>query len=92
MKSFIIAAATVAVGLTVLAGSGTVTPASAAFCYYKTFSHEGRQNGIAQGYSNGIKLKNACDRARRECNRRLDRAYRNGKAPRGVTCRRTAHS
>ncbi len=92
MKSLIIAAGAAVIGLTML--TSTSTPASAAYCFYKTFKHEGGQIGHIQGYAHAFKLKNACKRARRECNRRLERAYRNPNKhiPRGVTCQRTGHS
>jgi hypothetical protein len=90
MKSLVIAAATLAVGLTLL--SGSAQQASAAYCFYNTVYHEGGRNNIAQGYGVGTKLKGACKRARQKCKNRLERAYRKGKVPRGVYCKRTAHS
>ncbi len=92
MKSLIVAAGAAAISLTML--TSTSTPASAAYCFYKAIKLEGVQLGHIQGYANAFKLKNACKRARRECNRRLERAYRNPNkhTPRGVTCQRTTHS
>ncbi len=85
MKLPALAAATLAVGLTFAAGAPT--PANAASCTYVAvkydggpFSHDIRGNGTA------LKRARACVRARRKCNRRLERASRHGKVPRGVSC------
>jgi hypothetical protein len=83
MKSLLVLAGTVALGL--LAISASTAPASAAGCYYKLY-----QDGVGlvtgplaiQGYASALKMENACDRARRECNRRLDRARKRGEVPR----------
>ncbi|MEP9388606.1 hypothetical protein [Mesorhizobium sp. KR9-304] len=83
MKSFLMLAATAALGF--VAVSASTAPAAAAGCYYKLY-----QDGVGlvtgklaiQGYATAIKMENACDRARRECNRRLDRARKRGDVPR----------
>ena len=87
MKSLAIAAATVAVGLTFAAGAPT--PANAAYCTYVAVKYDGGSFGYnIKGNGNAFKRKKACVRARRKCNRRLERAYRNPKKhiPRGVSC------
>ncbi len=43
---------------------------------------------IADGWAKAIKKSKACDRARRRCNRELNRLRRKGKVGRGVVCRR----
>ena len=68
---------------------GAATPAHAAGCIYKAVQHDGRVLSLgAHGYA--AKQKKACKRARKKCDRRLERAYRQGKMPRGVTCKRVA--
>ncbi|HRK20053.1 MAG TPA: hypothetical protein PK970_13945 [Hyphomicrobiaceae bacterium] len=66
------------------------TPAEAAHCRYKGITLEGRALDWVQGNGYALKKGNACDRARRECNRVLDRNYRKGNLPRGVVCKKTA--
>lgn len=83
MKRLLVFAATAGLGF--LAVSASTAPASAAGCYYKLY-----QDGVGvvtgrlaiQGYATAITRENACDRARRECNRRLDRARKRGELPR----------
>ena len=82
-------AATAVVGFIMMAGA--TAPAHAAGCIYVAVNMEGRVLDII-GRGTAIKQSNACDRARRECNRRLDRAYRRGELPRGVVCKRAASS
>ncbi len=43
---------------------------------------------IADGWAKAFKKSNACNRARRRCNRELNRKRRQGKVGRGVVCRR----
>ena len=69
-------------------GMLAVAPAQAAYCFYKPVKLDGRVIESFKGYGTGRKVGTACNRARRECNRRLDRAYRRGQLPRGVTCKR----
>ncbi len=72
------------VGLSV--GAGASAPAHAAGCYYRLYQDgHGVVTGklAIQGYGHALKLENACDRARRECNRRFDRARKKGNLPRG---------
>ncbi len=58
-------------------------PAQAAGCYYS--AGDGRGNKVtASGYA--FKMKNACDRARRACKRKLQRAYKRKKMGRGAVC------
>ena len=83
MKTSLLLAAPALLGLAVLFGSAA--PADAAGCYYKL-----HQDGVGivtgdlaiQGYASALKLETACSRARRECNRRLDRARKKGNVPR----------
>ena len=83
MKRLLILAATVGLGF--LAVSASTAPASAASCYYRLY-HDASgvvQGKLAiQGFGLAAKMENACDRARRECNRKFDRARKNGKLPR----------
>lgn len=43
---------------------------------------------IADGWAKAIKKSWACNRARRRCNRELERKRRRGHVPRGAKCRR----
>ena len=88
MKILISLAATAVVGFIMMAGA--TAPAHAAGCIYVAVNLEGRVLDDVIGRGTAIKQSNACDRARRECNRRLDRAYRRGEMPRGVVCKRAA--
>lgn len=83
MKIMLSLAATAAVGFFLMAGA--TTHANAATCYYGTRDLNGKVLDV-RGVATAAKSSTACDRARRECNRRLERAYRNGKMPRGVVC------
>lgn len=95
-KTILTLAASAVVGVGVM--SALTSPAQAAYCYYRL-----HQDGVGivtgklglQGYATAIKHKNACKRARRECNRRFDRARKKGKLPRGgprdFRCVRTAN-
>lgn len=94
--SFLAFAAAAGVGLGIM--SASTSPAQAAYCYYRLY-----QDGVGvitgklgiQGYATAIKHKNACKRARRECNRRFERARKKGRLPRGgprdFRCVRTAN-
>ena len=53
---------------------GAGNPIQAADCYYRGYQDGHGVLGDIQGIGHAIKYENACDRARRECNRRLDRA------------------
>jgi hypothetical protein len=95
MKNLMLLAGSVAIGLAVIFGSGA--PAQAAGCYYRLY-HDG--HGVVsgklaiQGYASAAKLETACDRARRECNRRFERARKKGNVPRSgprdLRCIRTS--
>jgi uncharacterized protein YdbL (DUF1318 family) len=87
MKLIASLAATAAVGIVLM--TGTAAPARAATCYYKAVKLDGRVIEDLRGMATAIKNSTACDRARRECNRRLDRAYRKGEMPRGVVCKKS---
>lgn len=95
MKASLSFAAPVILGLTML--FAPTAPANAAGCYYRL-----HQDGVGivtgklaiQGYASALKVEKACDRARRECNRRLDRARKKGNVPRAnprdLRCVRTS--
>ena len=95
VKKILIAAGTATLGLIAIAAS--IAPAAAAGCYYRLY-HDG--HGVVtgtlaiQGYATALKLDNACDRARRECNRRFERARKKGNVPRAnprdLRCIRTS--
>ena len=83
MKNFVILAATAVLGL--VAVSASTAPAAAASCYYALYhDRQGVVQGKLgfQGFGLAAKMENACNRARRECNRKFDRARKNGKLPR----------
>ncbi len=84
MKHALALAAAIAVGTFVTLGA--TSPAQAAGCYYRLYQDgHGIVGGPAatQGYGHAVKLKNACNRARRECNRRFERVRKKGLLPRG---------
>ncbi len=73
-----------AIVLAALAGSSAT--AQAAGCYYRLYQDgQGVVTGklAIQGYGHALKLENACNRARRECNWRFERARKKGNLPRG---------
>jgi hypothetical protein len=77
-------AAAALAGLALMAGAAP--QAEAAGCYYRLYQDGvGVLTGAAgvQGYGHAAKLEHACNRARRECNRRFERARKNSKLPRG---------
>lgn len=76
-RSFVLAA----LALTGLSFFQTA-PAQAAGCYYGVFQ-DGRGYIGIRGVGHAAKHSWACDRARRECNRRLERARKRGELPRG---------
>ena len=84
-------AAALAIGGTMFAGD--YSPAQAKGCYYKAFDPSGRYLNI-RGVGHAAKQSWACNRARRKCNRRLDRALKSGKiktnTSRGYQCKKTA--
>ncbi len=81
MKRLLTLAAAAAIGGVLFFGASG--PAEAAGCYYRLYQDgKGIINSI-QGYGHAAKLKHACNRARRECNRRFERARKQGKLPRG---------
>lgn len=72
---------------------GAAAPVHAAGCYYKVFDTYGRYLQI-RGVGHAAKKSWACNRARRKCNRRLDRAIRKGTlkgrhgGTRGIQCKK----
>lgn len=81
MKRLIaLAAMTVAGG--VLLSAGLPSQAQAAGCYYGVYQVGVGMIGIT-GNGHAAKHEWACNRARRECNRLLERARQQAKLPRG---------
>ncbi|MDA4846404.1 hypothetical protein [Hoeflea poritis] len=72
-----------AIAASVFAGSAGYAHAS--YCEYRASD---TKRIVARGGANARKMSTACKRARRECNRRLDRETRKGKVGRGAVCRR----
>lgn len=72
----------IALGLVSLTGAA---PAQAATCYYVAYDMRG--NLFTEAGRAG-KMSNACDRARRQCNRQLERWSKRGKVARGAGCAR----
>ena len=70
--------------LIVVAGTSS---AQAARCHYLVMDHNGKNWGIDASAS-ARKMSKACERARRRCNRRLERGFRRGEVGRGAKCRR----
>lgn len=69
--------------------------ASAATCQYISQDSAGKSaRGLVHstvfGRATARRMDTACDRARRECNRRLEWAFRHGNAGRGARCYRLA--
>lgn len=85
MKPLFVLAGAAALGFAAL--SASTAPASAASCYYKLY-----QDGVGvvtgklaiTGDGHLAKKETACARARRECNRKFDRARKNGHLPRAA--------
>jgi hypothetical protein len=83
MKTLLLATLTLA-GFT--AFTGGTQPAAAAGCYYHLYQDgHGIITGklAVRGVGHAAKLETACNRARRECNRRFERARKKGQLPRG---------
>ena len=78
------------IGLSAL--TATTGTASAASCTYIAMDSAGQtaraaiSGGTVMGFAKASHESKACDRARRECNRRLDRSFQNGGAGRGARC------
>ena len=90
MKRLIaLAALTVAGGA--LLNAGLSSQAQAAGCYYGVYQVGVGMIGI-DGNGHAAKYEWACNRARRECNRLLERARKQARLPRGgprdFTCKR----
>ena len=65
--------------------AGAASPASAASCAYTAVD---TSNHVIVGYAKARKGSIACTRARRECNRKVDRARRKGKFGRSHGCQK----
>jgi hypothetical protein len=61
----------------------TAAPAQAATCYYVAMDMTGT---LFVRSGRAIKMANACNRARRQCNRQLERWRKQGKVRRGSGC------
>lgn len=72
---------------TILAASVMMTQPAVArpYCYY--IAHDPGGKVMADGYAWAAKQSWACNRARRRCNRELERKRRHGKAGRGSCVR-----
>lgn len=73
-----------ALALAALAASFAAVPSAEAGtkrCVYMAHDQTGKM--IADGWADAFKLDKACDRARRRCNRELERKRRKGKVGRG---------
>lgn len=73
-------------------GIGATTPAQAATCYYGIWMDGRGMLGIDRS-ATAAKRKTACTRARRRCNRTLDRLRKSGRelprhTPRSIRCKR----
>ncbi len=82
LASLTIAAAT---GIALMAAAASPASAGRVACAYMA---EDTSNHVIVGYAKAKKGSTACDRARRECNRKLDRAIRKGKFGRSHGCLR----
>ncbi len=82
-RQCLLAAASAIITASVLAGSAA--KAHASYCEYRASD---THRIVARGGANARKMSKACDRARRECNRRLKRETRKGKVGRGAVCSR----
>jgi hypothetical protein len=82
---------TLALGMLALIGAviSTTDPASAGLrrCDYNAQDSAGKYAN-AHGTAFAGSLDTACKRAKRECERRLERAFKQGKAGRGARCYR----
>lgn len=74
-----------AVGALALGASSLMTaaPAHAATCYY--VAYDSSKNLFVEA-GRASKMSKACDRARRQCNRQLERWQKRGKVGRGSGC------
>lgn len=61
----------------------TSAPAHAAKCFYVAYD---MHNNLFVEAAVALKMSNACNRARRQCNRKLDRWSNQGKVARGSGC------
>ena len=93
LKSLFSCAAIACVGVISLAGQSS--PASAKGCYYKAVK-DGRVIVGIRGVGHAAKKSWACNRARRKCNRRLERDFKfwrhlpRGATPRNTHCKKSA--
>lgn len=82
----ILSLAVMTVGISLGAMLSAPVTAQAAKCYYQANYTNGTYAGVRDVGRAGKKSR-ACNRARRQCNRKLKRAYRKGKVGRGAKCR-----
>ncbi len=87
IKQAIMLGAIAAIGATSLMSTSTPAEAGRKRCVFMAHNPVTGYM-IADGWAKAYKKSKACDRARRRCNRELDRKRRKGKVGRGVICRR----
>lgn len=68
---------------------GATAPAHAATCYY--VAYDMNKNHFVES-AIALKMSKACDRARRQCNRQLERWRKQGKVARGSGCVRMSEA
>jgi hypothetical protein len=83
MKTIASLAIATATGIALLAAAAAPASAGRAACAYQAVD---THNHIIVGYATARKGSTACKRARRECNRKVDRARKHGKFGRSHGC------
>ena len=71
------------------ASFASVGSAQAATCLYLAYDMHGN---LFTEPASALKMSSACDRARRQCNRQLERWRKRGKVARGSACKRLTES
>ncbi len=85
MKTFASLTIAAAAGIALIAGAASPASAGWVACAYKAVD---TSNHVIVGYAKAKKGSTACTRARRECNRKVERAGRQGKFGRSDGCLR----
>lgn len=89
-KQAIMLSAVAVIGATSLISASTPAEAGRKRCVFMAHNPT-TGHMIADGWAKAFKKSKACDRARRRCNRELNRKRRKGKVGRGVICRRISN-